>query len=86
LNQWLERLWRHSKWWNSARTGALQELYILEGDSLLVVQAIKHTCENWSKYGDIIVNIQTVLTGFHSWQTYHTKRRANSIARILAQV
>jgi ribonuclease HI len=30
---------------------------ILKGDSLLVLQAINYTCENWSKYGNIIVNI-----------------------------
>jgi hypothetical protein len=59
---------------------------ILEGDSLIVVKAINCTCENWSRYGNIIADIQAVLAGFLSWKTCHTKRKANSVAHILAQV
>jgi ribonuclease HI len=58
---------------------------ILEGDSLLVVQAINCKEGNWRMHGNIIADIQEGLSGFHSWKTCHTKRRANSAAHILAQ-
>jgi hypothetical protein len=39
---------------------------LLEGDSLIVVQAIKCTGENWSRYENIITIIQTIIAGFNS--------------------
>jgi ribonuclease HI len=39
---------------------------ILEGDSLIVVQAINRIGENWSRYENIIADIQAVLAGFRS--------------------
>jgi ribonuclease HI len=59
---------------------------ILEGDSLLVVQAINRTRVNWSRHENIIAYIKEVLTSIYSWKTCHTKQRANSTAHILAQV
>jgi hypothetical protein len=60
-------------------------VFLLEGDSLIVVQAINCIGENWSKYENIITNIQAVLTGFNIWKTCNTKR-INSTAHILAQI
>jgi hypothetical protein len=58
---------------------------ILEGDSLLVVQAINRNGGNWSTmHGNIIADIQEGFLGFRSWKTCHTKRGANSTAHILA--
>jgi hypothetical protein len=37
---------------------------ILEEDSLIVVHAINRTCENWSRYGNIIADIQAVIVDF----------------------
>jgi len=60
-------------------------VFVLEGDSLIVVQAINCAGENWSKYENIIANIQAILTRFNIWKTCHTKR-TNSAAHILAQI
>jgi ribonuclease HI len=61
-------------------------LIILEGDSLLVVQAINSSGVNWSRYGIIIEDIQNVLQGFQNWKTCHIKWQGNMVAHKLAQV
>jgi ribonuclease HI len=46
---------------------------VLEGDSLLVVQAINNTGVNWSRIGFIIDDIRNILKGFQWWKICHTK-------------
>jgi hypothetical protein len=58
---------------------------MLEGDSLIVVNALNRTGLNWSMYGNIIADIQAVFQGFHSWKICHTQWRANLAAHTLAK-
>jgi len=58
---------------------------ILEGDSLLMVNALNKTGLNWSMNGQILADIQEVLLCFQSWKICHTERRANSVAHQLAK-
>jgi ribonuclease HI len=46
---------------------------ILEGDSLIVVNAINRPSFNWSLLGNIISNIQGLLYGFHNWKVCYTQ-------------
>jgi ribonuclease HI len=57
---------------------------VLEGDSLLVVQAINNTGVNWSRIGFIIDDIRNILKGFQWWKICHTKRQGNRVAHTLA--
>jgi hypothetical protein len=59
---------------------------VLEGDSLLVVQAINNTGVNWSRIGFIIDDIRNILKGFQWWKICHTKRQENRAAHTLAPV
>lgn len=58
---------------------------ILEGDSLVVVKAIKEASSSWVVFGQIMDNIQLVLQSLRSWNIGHVKREANSVARTLAK-
>ncbi|XP_059440462.1 uncharacterized protein LOC132172916 [Corylus avellana] len=53
---------------------------ILEGDSLLVVNAIKNQNQCWLRYGQIITDIKWVLESLTQWSIRHIKREANSAA------
>jgi hypothetical protein len=54
---------------------------ILEGDSLLVDNAINMLGFNWSLLGNIISDIQGILYGFHNWKV----QRTNAVAHFLAK-
>jgi ribonuclease HI len=59
-------------------------LIVLEGDSLLVVQAINNTRVNWSRIGLIIDDIPNILKGFKWRKICHTKQQGNKAAHTLA--
>lgn len=62
----------------------LQEIW-LEGDSLLIIKALKDQADSWSRYGHIIADIQWVLRHFRRWDVGHVKRTANEAAHILTK-
>lgn len=53
---------------------------ILKGDLLQVINVINTTRQNWSRYGQIVVDINVVIQGFRSWQICHTKQMNNYVA------
>lgn len=53
---------------------------ILEGDSLIVVNAINKSGLNWSLLGNLILDIQGLLHGFHNWKVCYTPRGTNAAA------
>jgi ribonuclease HI len=57
----------------------------LEGDSLLVVKAVKSTQPNWLPYGQVIDDIKSMLRSLRRWSIRHVKREANSAAHGLAK-
>lgn len=50
---------------------------ILEGNSLIVVNAINRVGLNWSFLGNIILDIQTLLRKFFYWKVCYTPRGTN---------
>ena len=58
---------------------------ILEGDSMLVVKAVKELCQGWLPYGQIIEDIHCVLGTRRQWSIRHVKREANFEAHGLAK-
>jgi hypothetical protein len=58
---------------------------ILEGDSLQVVNVVKEKGPNWCKYGQLVANIQMVLSIRRSWQISHIHRVANYAAHEFAK-
>jgi ribonuclease HI len=57
----------------------------LEGDSLLVVNAIKDSGTQWSSYGHIVGDVRYVLNNMRSWEIGHVKHGANGAAHVLAK-
>lgn len=57
----------------------------IEGDSLLVVKAIRESGTQWSSYGQIVGDARVVLNNLRSWFIAHVKRDANSAAHVLAK-
>lgn len=60
-------------------------IIILEGESLQVVNAVQYMGHNWSRYGYIVADIQSVLQWIKSWQICHNKRAINCVAHGLAK-
>jgi hypothetical protein len=58
---------------------------ILERNSLIVVTALNSMDDNWSRYEQIMHDIDVVLHCFDSWQCCHTKREANKAALRLVE-
>jgi ribonuclease HI len=58
---------------------------ILEGDSLLVVKAVKDKKPNWLPYGQIIDDIKRDLGSIRQWNIRHVKREANKAAHELSR-
>lgn len=58
---------------------------ILEGDSLLVVQALRKMSPNLSSYGQVIEDTRSILFTRRSWMVNHVKREVNSAAHYLAK-
>lgn len=44
---------------------------ILEGGALQVAKALKGTSINWSKFGPLVEDTQSILFYFSSWQINH---------------
>lgn len=61
----------------------LQNIF-LEGDSKVVVQAIKGGSP-WCSFGQIIEDIHAILLGFRSRRVEHVRREANEAAHGLAR-
>ena len=57
----------------------------LEGDSLLVVKAIREPGIQWSSYGHLVEDARGVLNTNRSWTIGHVKREANSATHTLAK-
>jgi hypothetical protein len=58
---------------------------ILEGNSLQVVNVVKEKSPNWCRYGQLVANIQMVLSIRRSWQISHIHRVTNYTAHGLAK-
>jgi ribonuclease HI len=58
---------------------------ILEGDALVIVQALQKEDPSWHKYGSLIETSRSLLRSFQSWSVRHTKREANMAAHLLAK-
>jgi ribonuclease HI len=58
---------------------------VLEGDSLLVVKALKCERPNWSPYGQTIEDARGLLFTRRNWMVQHVKREANLAAHSLAK-
>jgi ribonuclease HI len=58
---------------------------ILEGDSLIVVNAINRVGLNWSFLENIILDIQTLLKEFLYWKVCYTPRGTNIAAHSLVK-
>lgn len=58
---------------------------ILEGDSLIVVNAINRVWLNWSFLENIILDIQILLKEFLYWKVCYTPRGTNIAAHSLAK-
>ena len=58
---------------------------IMEGDSLITVNAIRGESHKWSYYGHIIEDIKVVLSNFHRWEVGHIRREGNAAAHHLAK-
>jgi hypothetical protein len=57
----------------------LQDI-ILEGDFLLVVQAVRDQGMNLIPYGRIVEDARLILPMLRSWMVFHVKREANMAA------
>jgi ribonuclease HI len=62
----------------------LQDI-LLEGDSLLVVKAIKEPWTQWRSYGHLVEDARGVLNTRRSWTIGHVKRETNYAAHTLAK-
>eukprot|EP00268_Persea_americana_P027446 TRINITY_DN26824_c1_g1_i3.p1 TRINITY_DN26824_c1_g1~~TRINITY_DN26824_c1_g1_i3.p1 ORF type:complete len:129 (-),score=11.04 TRINITY_DN26824_c1_g1_i3:427-813(-) len=58
---------------------------ILEGDSLVVVKALRCKEMNSSRYGQLTDSAKSALNSFQLWQIEHVKRDANKVAHRLAK-
>jgi len=58
---------------------------ILEGDVLQIVNAVKSTGRNWSKYGQLVEDTREVLNGMIMWYICHVRKDENSATRSLAK-
>ncbi|XP_059429044.1 uncharacterized protein LOC132162842 [Corylus avellana] len=64
---------------------------VLEGDSLQGVQAVNAKGDQWLQFGQIIADIQVVLSQFRRCEVLHAKREANfdfaahGLAKVAAQ-
>jgi ribonuclease HI len=56
-----------------SRNRGLQRI-ILEGDSLIVVQAINKPGLTWKLHGQLVADIKEVLWCFHFWKVIHTRQ------------
>lgn len=59
---------------------------ILEGDTLDIVQILQKEYQSWSRYGNLIEDLKTLLNSLMSWHVHHVKREANTTAHCLANV
>lgn len=57
---------------------------ILEGDVLVIVQALRQKEPTWSSYGQLIEDTCALLNGLPFWMATHTRREANEAAHQLA--
>lgn len=59
---------------------------ILEGDTLDIVQILQKEYQSWSRYGNLIEDLKTLLNSLMSWRVHHVKREANTAVHRLANV
>jgi hypothetical protein len=58
---------------------------ILEMNSLQVVNVVKANGPNWCRYGQLVADVQVVLSSQGFWQIRHIRRAANYVAHGLAK-
>ncbi|XP_042954585.1 uncharacterized protein LOC122290995 [Carya illinoinensis] len=59
--------------------------FILEGDSLVVVQAVQHSEDSWSSSGVVIRDVQLMLSRTSRWSIQFIPREVNVLAHHLAK-
>ncbi|XP_059428470.1 uncharacterized protein LOC132162224 [Corylus avellana] len=59
---------------------------ILKGDSIQVVKAINKMGDQCSRYGQVIVDVQMVLSSLRRWEVVHAKCEANFAAHGLTKI
>jgi hypothetical protein len=59
--------------------------FILEGDSLQVVQAFKDQGRNFRTYGQVVDDAKSIRGRMWSWMSCHVKRDANMAAHGVAK-
>lgn len=59
--------------------------FIIEGDSLQVVNLLQSMDTNWSQAGFLIQDAKTILQSFATWSVMHACRYANEVIHILAK-
>ncbi|GLT69088.1 hypothetical protein SLA2020_412670 [Shorea laevis] len=59
---------------------------MLEGDALVIVQALQSPLCNFSSYGHLIEEARSHLNSLHSWRINHVRRHLNGAAHRLAKV
>ncbi len=52
---------------------------------LQIVNAVKSTGRNWSKYGQLVEDTREVLNGMIMWYICHVRKDENSATRSLAK-
>lgn len=58
----------------------------LEGDSLIVIDALKKEGPCWSSFGHLIGDTQTCLQRMQCFSVSHVRREANNVAHVLAKL
>lgn len=58
---------------------------ILEGDANVVVDVVKSSQENFSKYGHLVEEIKLFIHGYDTWQIHYVIKDFNQVAHLLAK-
>ena len=58
---------------------------IIEGDSKVVIKAMRSEEESLSTYGHMIAAVRQIMDGFNSLSFTHTRRQGNNLAHNLAR-
>jgi hypothetical protein len=51
-----------------------QRIFFWRVDMIQIVNVVKATMRNWSRYGQIVNNTRSVLNTLQSWLVIHSKR------------
>lgn len=65
--------------------GFQRVIFLRQGDSLLVVSALRKAASCWSSYGQLIDDTKIRLHSLQFYEVRHTRRDANKVAHRLAK-